>query len=198
MALITCWKCGKKYSDTIDSCIHCGAPIESSASVRDTLLMEDVRIEDVNVKKVEYTDFWDYPEQTRNRLEGEFWAHDKKAAKWRRVEIETKKAWSLVWALILSFCIDFCLVKLLYSNDYSNFFMVSFVCALIGLALAVIISIGLIVAMIFVKCSIKPFLYMKKLQKWLFEEKRIKFVPRFNNAKERAKFEKINLEYMDF
>ena len=33
MALIVCKKCGKKVSDTLDKCIHCGAPLTDDAEL---------------------------------------------------------------------------------------------------------------------------------------------------------------------
>lgn len=206
MALITCWKCEKRYSDTVDKCIHCGASKERPDGIEEASAtperLGDLCAEAPRVDNPKYKDFFSYSDEERDSLEKDFWKYDNKAFKWRRIELEVNESFKNLRTLLIPTNICFfammVLGRTIDSDNISNFILAFMVGVIIALAWSMVLGIGLGVTKIYVNSSIKSLIYLKKLQKWLLEEKRIIFIPRFSTRRKKEAFDSLDLKYTEF
>ena len=95
MALITCKQCGKKYSDSISACIHCGhkadMPVEEScAAIKETeVVAQDVSVSSVETaqqpKEEHFIQYYDLTLKEQQRLENEYFSLNPKGLKTERM-----------------------------------------------------------------------------------------------------------------
>ena len=76
MAIIICKKCGKRVSDTVDVCIHCGQNPKEEIIEK----IEEVPTKEIPEKKT--VEYYDLSEREQIRLEAEFAQQDKSAKKY--------------------------------------------------------------------------------------------------------------------
>ncbi len=206
MALIICEKCGKKISDTVPKCIHCGAVVKKETNDRTCSQKEEVKKPlEKNVAKVQLkAQYFSLDSSTQNKLEKEFLAQDKKAMKFKRKEIEFKKFSALGnFALYASaFCIlgiRVLLTKVLGVTEFFNAEYAGIGAAglFVTLGLGILISIFSFVGKTIFNRSTKKYIYMKKFQRWLKRDKDIDYDPIFVTNSEKSIFDQIDLNTMD-
>ena len=200
MALIVCKTCGKKVSDTVDRCIHCGAPIAEEPFVLKTEEKKET------VKKSEQTlhNYSSYDSADQIKLEKEFLSQDKWARRFRRTknDISKFKHW------FIHMCWLFIIYRLVYLYLYKEVFEQSIyrkdmtdVSIYLMVALFAVSFIGMLVTWgmeIAKKRSVKRYIYLKKYQRWLKETKQIQYNPQFFEKKEQAAFDQIDIEKINF
>lgn len=201
MALITCNKCGKKISDTVSNCIHCGALIKETAEIEN---QKNEPLEDKNIiSKIELPNFDELSEDHQIALENEFLKSDKRALKYKRKGVEMKKYATLAFWLLLIGRLLLLLQKYVIQKffngevykqefiDLSEKFILMFVFIWIA-------SIVMCLYTVFsYKSKLKKHIYNKKFQNWLKEKKNIKFTPSLISEKDRIMFEQIDINTMN-
>ena len=195
MALIICKACGKKVSDTIEKCIHCGTLFKE----------ESVFNEEAEKKAEEELKRYDaYCEDDKLQMEKAFLAVDKWAKKFKKKEAVLKKLYSWFLSILVllmlfnSFWRHFgkdALEEKLYSQGVFEIFAVLFTVLFVGLLLGVFIVLGIATVE---KRSVKKYIYMKKYQRWLKEAHGISYEPQFFGKKQRELFDAIDLDKINF
>ena len=107
MALIVCKKCGKKVSDTLDKCIHCGAPLTDDAELPPEDETASSNQSEEAKKKKALLSFDSLSEDDKTILEREFVKKDKWAYKHRRNVAEIPLFSATVWVVIAGFYLIF-------------------------------------------------------------------------------------------
>ena len=105
MALIVCKKCGRKISDTVNKCIHCGEDI-----------VDDSRIDiDVIFEKQELIKpFANLTEKEKEDLVIKYWCKDSKAQKYYKGRAVYMSFANLLFLIaILFICADYILMPIL-------------------------------------------------------------------------------------
>ena len=194
MALIVCNACGKKVSDTVETCIHCGA------SLKEEPCAKEAKEENEEVLK----SYDAYSEDDKLQMEKAFLAEDKWAKKIKRKEVILKKLYGWFSSILLllvvfgSFCRYFgkdALEEKLYSLGLFELFAVVYTVLFVGFLLGIIIVLGIGAAE---KRSIRKYIYMKKYQRWLKEAHDISYEPQFFEKKKKDIFDAIDLDKMNF
>ena len=200
MALITCKNCGKKISDTVEKCIHCGATTKEP-DVKETSISKEQNSEANEAGK---TVFNKLSEKEQIKLENEFLKFDKKARIYRRKIFEAKRFALLVFLIplitrVLSAGQKGAIEKLFEGKIYDPKMLDLSEKCLIPLIAVLLMSIVLCIysATTYKKRENKQ-LYAKKFQRWLKEEKNIVYKPNFISEKDRVVFEEINLDTTNF
>lgn len=191
MAIIICKKCGKKVSDTTDVCIHCGHPTHEEKS--------SDKEEKIKIEKNVYN-FNSFAEDDKLILERDFLRADKWAMNYRTRKEEISSF--LAMLAITLFCLVLALKIVGYVNkDFfageiynESFAAIAISCLIALLALLLVISVYSVCMNINFKVTMARFIYMKKFQKWLKENKNIEYTPPFIKTKEKEIFEKINID----
>lgn len=195
MALIECKKCGKSFSDTLDACIHCGAPLKEDESSK-------------NEKTSELISFDKLDSIRKLRLESEFVNGNKGAFKQKKRTTSDKFATFVMIFTILFFVSYFFLNIFLFVGEdegiisFDSGFVddtlaaVSLVLACASVLTALLWKITESIIILINKNSIKKYIYMKEFQKWLLEEKNIEYIPVFNRDSQKEIFDKIDLTCM--
>lgn len=205
MALIICKNCGKKISDTIDVCIHCGC------NLRETEIPEQasqVQNEAVEICESQQTDFDDLIALEKTKLETEFLKDDEWSNKYMRDRSELSSfakplllcplfavALSGAFVRILNFFIDM-------STSMSDILnpTAKTVAIISGVALAVL-CIAMFIYSIAKRISNAVtharYIYYRRFQKWLLEKKNITFFPKMRTMHQKRIFESITIEGED-
>ena len=200
MALTICKKCGKRVSDTVEKCIHCGALLnqpeepaivvqndaDNKESASETAVGEPVRLESLN-------------ERIRKELEEEYLAADEWARKYRRSKAETasySRYLFIYLGLLLLYLRALELFDITFAGPLIN--QTAFIVSVISLALLLGISFALlvyaIVKRVHLKLTLARYVYLKRYQGWLLKEKKIDFEPHFKRNIEKQRFDSINVE----
>ena len=204
MALIVCKKCGQKISDTVELCIHCGALI-SGEPVVEKEESKDVDIPNQNKeeKMVQYN-YEKYDEDIRIQLEQQFLTTDKWAKSFRRkgVEIEQFKSlfsWGLILPALIVLVVKCCYSYIFKESYYNELFLgIAIIGAISLFAVSLILTVVLFFVGVAYKRSLNKYIYMKKYQRWLLEEKNVRYTPVFLDQKSKEKFEKLDIDNINF
>ena len=223
MALIICKYCGKKVSDTVKTCIHCGAQLSEetdrhlSSDTKEFFSFDDDDCESVSansdIESVTNDDnktennkklinFNTFDEKQKTLLEKEFLKTDKWAMKYRRNKEESEDYLDVFITGVLLFAIYvWCTIKFKFDSltvinpnlDKIALFLLIAAGAISGFAI-----IYFFVSKIIYAVSDKKYIYIWRFQKWLREEKSIEYTPPFLSVKEKAKFIKMSENNSDF
>ena len=205
MALIICKHCGQKISDTVEVCIHCGTLINGESFVQKEEDLNSISTPDCdeNKKRTQY-DYNKYDEDIRIQLEQEFLTTDKWARSFRRKSIEIEKFKSLFyWGLILPILIVIA-ARYCYSNIFKESYYNEIALGIAGFGVAFLFTVSLILTVILFfkgivyKRCLNKYIYMKKYQRWLSEEKGVRYAPVFLDKKSREKFDKLDIDKIKF
>ena len=187
MALIECRACGKKISDTTEKCIHCGSLTKEP---------EVEKIEETTITPPKARDYNQISDYERNALEMEFIRQDEEAMKYKVMQndrLRFKKLRASAWPIwLLSFLFSVKAFEEAGITTYTSGFAFSLALLFNGLILLLIISITIYLSFTkkAEKTSSKRFVYLKKYQCWLLNEKKIEYTPVFVTEKEKILFEK--------
>lgn len=196
MAIIICKSCGKKVSDTVDICIHCG----KSPTKEITEAPKETNPKDSN--EVKKQNFFDLNQKQQFALESEFLKQDKFA---KRYMLDTMEFGFYITPLCFYPILAVLALRLIrFLSQAFNIPLGENVINETFSTLAAVFGIGLIVlcACMFIYGLGKKvynlitqarFVYMKKFQKWLIENKDIVFYPELKNARQKAIFDAINI-----
>ena len=193
MALIICNHCGKKCSDTVDKCIHCGAATKDFFTYHSDIVTE----EKTNNEKL--TKYENLPKEEKTKLEMEFLKSNPTALKYRRKGLEIKKFGSLAFWLILIGQIlllvqEYTLNTFFDGIVYNEMLLETSYYFLGGILIVWIVSfVFLIYLAISYKNKINRLMYLKKFKIFLLEEKEIDFTPNILTNKDKDIFEQIDL-----
>jgi len=210
MALTVCNNCGKKVSDTVEKCIHCGAPI---GTPQDINCDESSSQPDGNVKKDFETDtqkdtegaqkpakkYFSLSSAERGKLEEEFLYDDKMSMKWYRksyVSRKIRKLGAIGWFMHLFLMIVFSFVPnldMVESELNQKFAVIGLCCALVlmfGGLLTVIISV---ILNIIWNRKIKIYIYLRRFERWLAEKKDIDYNMSFESSRDRMLYDSIDV-----
>ena len=223
MALIICKCCGKKISDTVKTCIHCGAQLSDetnchlSSDSEEFFPFDDSDCESVSVNsdidsatdddnqtenKKKFVNFNTFDEKQKTLLEKEFLKTDKWAMKYRRNKEESEDYLDVfITGVFLLLIYVLCTIKFKFYSitainpnlDKIALFLLIAAGAISGFAI-----IYFFVSKIIYAVSDKKYIYIWKFQKWIREEKSIEYNPPFLSVKEKAKFIQINEDNSDF
>lgn len=191
MALIVCKNCGKKISDTVEKCVHCGA------------LQKETIVEKSEKSTSPKKDFFYYSKEEKAVLEKQFIKSDEWAFYYKNKEETFKRIKSLIGLITKAFFVYFIVMSVLMpkSPDAEPILLRDTEPALLGfmiLAVAWILSmIVLIIISILSKIqreSIDRIIYHKKFQKWLYENHGITYEPIFDKDTQQKKFDNYNIE----
>ena len=167
------------------------------------VLQDNVAIEEKKEKESFVAKFYSLDKLKQNELEKEFLNSDNKAFKFRQMELEFSKfssvAHSAFWgSIFLLFVIRYLCINVFEKQiQIYNLLMASAVFAIISVVLGVIIFIVNLVRKGKYKRSMGKYVYMKKFQKWLKENKQIEYIPILLEVNEKEIFEQIDLSIMD-
>ncbi len=175
MALITCKVCGKKFSDTLERCVHCN-----------TIFNKELVIEEKQ-KCCDKIDFYSLEVRQRHKLEEEFVCENKEAFKYLQKTTYDKFASVVSKITLLMVFLYFCINIVLFAfvdignieiekEKYLIFSAVALIFAFVIMLFSNIIEIIIVVAN---KNSYKKYVYIKEYQKWLLEKKDIMYEPFF-------------------
>lgn len=217
MAIIICKHCGNKVSDTVDTCIHCGVSLtefkETKATADDTKAADIPICEDTEEKTVKKTqeeenkplvNFDRFDESRRLALEEEFLKSDTWAMKYRQRKEEVSSYGAIVLFYFNAFLLAGIifkekLVNLLEKVIYNDTFDKLGGYLMIAGGVALLLCLGYVIAYRVISIfSIKEFVYMKKFQKWLREERNIDYIPPILTIKEQEKFDSVDLNNINF
>ena len=197
MALIVCNKCGKKVSDTVKTCIHCGALLSENATQRNE--PREPQENFTPLYEVLFPNFKDLSEGQQNDLENEFLKSDKRARSFYRKGVEIKK-FCLILLMILPFfgALHTLQAKLIERFQESEAYSQKMIdiaekFALSSVFVWLFVAVVALYYIIVTRSKYKQQIYLKKLQKWLKEEKGVIFNPTFMSEKEKNIFEQIDL-----
>ena len=194
MAIIICKSCGKKVSDTVDVCIHCGKnPLQDIEEVELQSLEQEV-LEEKTV------DFNELSEAERLKLEGEFLKEDEWSKKYMRSHLE---AFPFMRPLLVYPALLFLILRLLFSftdifvgSEIENegAFISAIACGIGLVAVCVVMFVYSIIRRIYNRAIHARYIYYRRLQKWLQEKKNISFFPELRTLSQKAFFESIVIE----
>lgn len=197
MAIMICKNCGKKVSDTVEVCIHCGQnPKEETIKKNEEASAKEICEE----KKIEY---YDLSEREQIRLEAEFAKQDKSAKKYLLDALELSSFMKpLFFYPILTYIIGrgFTLLTELLGitlNTDTNNETLSIITAVSGIALVVFCACMFIyglVKKIYNRITQAYLIYLKKFKIWLKKNKNIEFYPELKKSRQKAFFEAIDIE----
>ena len=222
MALITCPECGKKVSDTVKLCIHCGAPIikeeqttvpvtEAETPVAETAetVPEATTPEENVTAEPQRLSFAQLDSDTRDALEAEFVSRNKWAKKCLRAR---KESTTFIWwgfgPLVLSFVLGRgfyafaslllpeAVERLLAGADviHPAFEKLAIAClVLYGVLFVAMIAYGIVTKVLYGRTRVK-FAYMKRFGRWLEREKNISYEPPLAYMQEKKLYDSIVIE----
>lgn len=205
MALITCKNCGKRISDTVSNCIHCGAAtkdiIVTPTVIRSYSTISPLKHSDTPTAAL--TDFNKLGEDKKVELENEFLKSDKRARAYVRKGVSANAYVSLAsfllpaWPILVflrKWAIENWFQGKIYDQQWINY-SYYFLFAIVILAL-VSVTLGFYSA--FSRMGrVKKQLYYKKFQRWLLKKKSIQYTPNWVSKKDKQVFEQIDLNTMD-
>lgn len=192
MAIIICKNCGKKVSDTVDVCIHCGNnPKEENKNN-----VIEVSNEFAEVKTVEFDDL---KEKEQLKLEAEFVKHDKWAKRYMLDVIELPSFGRLLYYPAIAFVILRILHRLteVFATGELINEELSVIAAISGIGLVVLSLCTFfysVVKRIYNRITQAHLIYLKKFQKWLMDNQNISYYPELKNLRQKAAFESINIQ----
>ena len=192
MALIVCKCCGGKISDTVETCIHCGASIKESPIVHEEPIDKESSLNNQapssESKRFEYLS-----EEVQQGLQRDFLQSDTWARKYMQKNMEIASFSKNVLIYFFLFTISRSLIAdMPVSNE--NFFNFGLCAVLVLLVIGVCLLFYAIGFYIYSFATLAKYIYLKKFQIWLQKEKNIDFVPTFKRDRQLRKFESINLE----
>ena len=203
MALIICKNCGKKISDTIDVCIHCGCNLKETENPEQASQAQN---ETSQICELQQTDFDDLIELEQTKLEAEFLKEDEWSNKYMRDRLELKSfAKPLFFYPFLAYAVSLIFIRTLgLFLDMDTFFSGDIVNPT-AKTVAIISGVGLAVLCVamFVYSIAKRlhngvtharYIYYKRFQKWLIEKKNITFFPKMKTLRQNRIFESITIE----
>jgi len=210
MSLIICKKCGRRVSNTANNCIHCGASLKEEISNKlEMISTVEEHTEKENIEGLEniiYSghriSFNQFSDDDRFALEREFLFKDKWARKYRSIKEELNAffyAWTYVLLTIISALMILGLNRffdnlLLINPSMAVLSTTSFI--LLGVLLLGMLIYSMVMKIIF-KVSLAKYIYMKKFQKWLKEEKAIEYKPALLTIKDKEIFDSLDLNNLN-
>ena len=206
MGLIVCKNCGKRISDTVDDCIHCGAPINDKPFDKENApsspTIESAPPSPETPRKKVFTHLG---LKKRLELEMEFLESDKWAKRYQRDRNEMGEFGSAIFVTFgLFMCIGFVgrtiLTKLnMISISNSPPYLIEFSISFIALgALLIGMFIYSIVKRIYYRSINAKYVYMKKFQRWLNNEKNIEYFPPLKTIRQQMLFDNIDLDKLSY
>lgn len=192
MAIIICKNCGKKVSDTVDVCIHCGNnPKEENKNN-----VIEVSNEFAEVKTVEFDDL---KEKEQLKLEAEFVKQDKWAKRYMLDVIELPSFGRLLYYPAIAIVILRILHRLteVFATGELINEELSVIAAISGIGLVVLPLCTFfysVVKRIYNRITQAHLIYLKKFQKWLMDNQNISYYPELKNLRQKATFESMNIE----
>ena len=198
MALIICDNCGKKYSDSVEKCIHCGF-------LKEEVILEvpkpEEKVEEKTEQKAEpIKDYFLYNKKEKTALERVFINSDEWAYKYKRKDVLHEKTRIFCGIVLFLSLIYLPLAKIIYELFMKDKEM-NLEAILLGLV--VIACTGAISIIILIingimerahKRSLKRVIYYKKFQKWLYDTRKITFEPIFGSKVQQAQFDNFDLD----
>ena len=197
MALITCKICGKKISDTVKKCIHCGSEITLNEVIE---IQENTIIqtsEESSPQNLEEEDeellFSDLKNDERKILVKEFWESDKQAYSYI-VGNQIAKKFHLGWYLryLPPYLIFFVFLFVLKLRPQNIKILIFTIVTILSLTIIEIIISAILKRKYENKA--KKYAYKKRFKIWLEENKNIIYYPIFLDKKEERIFEEINIK----
>ena len=206
MGLIVCKKCGHKISDTVENCIHCGQVTINDCV--DSKPEDAIDKQNINLNS-SIINYLSLDRDTKRCLETEFLNQDKWAIKYyqtTRALTFYSKAWLMVTAWIVLIFQTIEIIYLFIDNDKKilssyivndNLFRIS--TALLAILYALLIAMVLysIIKKIQFKATFAKYVYLRKYQKWLKDQKQIEYVPVLCE-KENIIFDSIDLNVLNY
>lgn len=217
MALIFCRSCGRKISNTVDKCIHCGCEINKEFTVppcthqnekneQDSRINLEKTTDYVNTcnenqsvraepKKARVKSYETLGAQERIDLEKEFLAQDKWAKKYRKNQYE-HSAYGTMATLLWMFCLGafafyLFVIKqgsITHTGFVSEVWMMIFFASICALMIYFIASI-IIAAVLKIKSKCEPYSNIKDR---IYEKKFRKWLLENKNVDYLPKFEKMD------
>lgn len=197
MAIIECSKCGRRISDTVNTCIHCGAPTKAIEEPKEEMMEKSVVEESKIDKPMDYNKL---SSEARVEYEKAFIGQNRAAHKYRKKGIEYKKILSLCgWSLLLGFLI-FILIRYVCTTYFDstlyreNLALVSAVCCIALVVFGIVIGAICLILRFIYKRSSKYYVYEKMFSDWLITEHNVKYYPSFSSEKEKRMYESVDLK----
>ena len=200
MALIVCENCGKKISDTTEKCIHCGAllkTLENKADDVNRIKEETAKEEKTRVNYLTLSD------SEQMRLEEEFWEYDKEAFEWYVKMYQNRKPLDIPFfletlgGLLVGVPVGIILKAILSGSarEFAMFgLMVSSFAVFVGyfsMSFGILFNSG-------AKKRRKQFIYQKRFQRWLKENKDMDFMPTLWKKGDELLFESVDIDKETF
>lgn len=192
MALITCKNCGKNISDKTEKCIHCGHPVNEDVEVAEESVTS-THIESPEDDKRPI--FHQLPASEQRMLEETFVNTDPWALSYRRKKGELKKFYNMHYTAWLCAA-----VSALCGQRVDNYASGTFwaILAQIAMVVVALVWVGTIVMVIYTRISndnkLNIVRYNKKFEKWLLEEKGIKYIPNLPSEKAKRLYSQIDID----
>ena len=191
MALITCENCGKSVSDTKETCIHCGFPLQKVQLSQESIPESHQANENKKYDKLS--------KHEKETLVREFWDEDTESHKYQNklyVWDELKECFTThTIILLLALAVTSFIVH--YIKNQSAFFMTIGMSLILG----VVGFLGLVITFFQNKklnSKTRKLAQEKRFQQWLSSSKCIDYIPQFLNIKEQYLYEQINLDLFKF
>ena len=192
MALIVCNKCGKKVSDTVEKCVHCGAKL--------SLKNDEPEVKE----KKEKIRFFSLPDIEQDRLKDQFNLHDPEAGKWVHKMTRCYRALKIGRAMLIISWIIYGISTVVLSNRFEKISEDTSAMIAIVIGLCVVVIAGVVGFFLTVINSInarnkgrygqkKIYVYLKKFDAWL-ATKDIIYDIKFETAKNKELYESIDLD----
>ena len=199
MALMTCKHCGRKISDTVTNCIHCGkSTVEETTTVNETELLaetqdnEATEIQPVSNRK----EFSTLSKKEQETLVHEFWKIDKTAYKYKKKTTLLEKfgeGFSIIYFIpFLLYLLADRVLKLKPQNQTAFKIFVIIPLAMIVFEIVKVLLYILILKPLF-NTKIKKMAYSKRFQVWVTTEKNIDYSPVFIDKKEEQMYEQLDV-----
>ena len=192
MSLVVCEKCGKKVSDTRNTCVHCGALLQN-------------KIEKSNKQTESLINFDNLDSSKKIQMEQEFIEKNKGAYKYKQKTTFDKFAtFTMIFNFLFLICYFAFMIYLSVAEpswyDENNIdetiAFSSLGCVVFSFLIILLWKIVEAIKIIVNRNSIKKYVYIKEFQKWLLEKKNINYIPIFNRDSQKEIFDNIDLKYM--
>lgn len=198
MALIICKNCGKKVSDTRDTCIHCGASLLAEEPVSPSSAPEkNVEETTTSVKASDnLVNFKSLGEAQQEELVHAFWEEDPIAKRFQTKKLILRKISEFGLCLILPMFLVIILgtiLKLKVQNMDTFFGVLSALLIIIAVLILKALTLFIIQKKT-VKSKIKRYTYEKRFQTWARETRQIAYYPVFIKEIDEQMYEQIDID----
>ena len=201
MALTVCRHCGKKVSDTVDTCIHCGGliaePVSEPETVQEEITPPVAPKEEKKTSNTAY-DYYVYSDERRLKLEESFLKTDPWARKYRYTEIELRKFRDLCGSVFFGMFLGALGLWLLYVYVFEmkecNVDLVMTTAKIAGVVAAVDVLCWIVLGILHAvyRNSDNKLIYLKRYKRWLLKEKDVSFNPNFAKKSDQQRFKEVD------